>query len=314
MLTSMEWFYRRVVAKMNDRLWFAVFGFIVAALIATVFLVWIPLTSRQRAVTDAILVVTLLSALILLWPRAAKAGIAWWDSYITELWSTRRRLVFSYDVIVLVVLFVIGAVYLKNEYIHDNLVGETYRIFANAMWLGAFGGVIISLKGVYEHGGTWSHNFNLWHLGRAFSGAATGLITALIFIALNPSAAPNRPVIYIAALVLGTQEARFFTFLAEIGRIFVQVPDTLKPTGVQLTKVNPKEGTEGTPVVVTGQGFEPNVVVKLGGVKLNGIAAAADGNSVAGTVPKLSKGFFDVTAFNPSAQTSAILPDCFEYL
>src|SRR5262249_38179913 len=135
---------------------------------------------------------------------------------ITALWVTRRRLVFSYDIAILLLLLITAAFYVNDVKVH-GWISDNYRIFANAMWLGALGGVIISLKGVYDNAGNppWSDYYNLWHLGRPFSGAATGLITVLIFIALNPGAAPNRPVIYIAALILGTQEARFFTFLSE---------------------------------------------------------------------------------------------------
>src|SRR5262245_23870271 len=154
---------------------------------------------------------------------------------LSELWATRRRLVFSYDLAVLLLLLAVAVIYFQFRGLptKDGLLSEHYRVFLHSMWLGSLGGVIISLKGVYDNAGDppWNNCYNLWHLGRPFSGAITGLVTVLIFVFLSQGGSVSRPAVYMAAFILGTQEARFFNFLFEIGRIVVQVPPTLKPPG-----------------------------------------------------------------------------------
>ena len=90
------------------------------------------------------------------------------------------------------------------------------NIAVRCMWFGALGGLVISLKGVYDHHcnrGDWDDGFLLWHLGRPISGALTGLITLVLLLAINPNE-PNEPVAYAIAFIFGTQERRFFNFLS----------------------------------------------------------------------------------------------------
>ena len=247
-----------------------------------------------------------------------------------ELWATRRRLVFTYDLLVLGLLLLVGILYLEfRDYVFEHqifrhsassaqLIPEKYRVFANCMWLGAIGGVVISLKGVYDNAcePPWSNCYNLWHLGRPFSGAVTGVMAVFIFLFLTQNAGFSRPAVYLAAFILGTQEARFFTFLFEIGRIIVQVPPSLKEaTGLRVTAIEPAEGGENTVVVLAGQGFERGVNVKVGGVQLTNQVAAPDGTSVAGAIPRLEgqTRLVDVTVLNPSG-SSAILPNKFKFI
>ncbi len=247
-----------------------------------------------------------------------------------ELWATRRRLVFTYDIVVLVLLLVVGVLYLEyRDYAFEHqvfrgsasfphLIPEKYRVFANCMWLGALGGVIISLKGVYDNAcePPWSNCYNLWHLGRPFSGAVTGVMAVFIFLFLTQNAGFSRPAVYMAAFILGTQEARFFTFLFEIGRIIVQIPPSMKDAaGLRVTAIEPVEGSENMVVVLAGQGFERGVSVKVGGVALAHQVTAPDGTSVAGAVPNLGglTRLVDVTLLNPSG-TSVILPNKFRFI
>jgi hypothetical protein len=242
-------------------------------------------------------------------------------SLVRELTLTRRRLVFFYDIGTLLVLLILAVLYArhKDATCLKAWIRPEYRLFVHCMWLGALGGVSISLKGVYDNAGDppWSNRFNLWHLGRPFSGAVTGLVTVLIFSFMTQGGgALNRPVVYLAAFILGTQEARFFTFLAEIGRIIVQVPPSLKPPTLRITAVQPNQGPSGTAVIVAGQAFEQGAVVKLGGEKLGQQVVAPDGVSIAGIVPKLGKTppwLADVTVYNPNSGATAILSDGFKY-
>jgi hypothetical protein len=238
---------------------------------------------------------------------------------IGELWATRRRLDFFYDILVLLLLLVVAVLYVefKGDARVKDWIPYEYTVFVHSMWLGSLGGVIISLKGVYGNAcdPPWSNCYNLWHLGRPFSGAVTGLVTVLIFLFITQGTGFNRPVVYLAAFILGTQEARFFTFLFEIGRIIVQVPPSLKPpAGLRVTAVEPAVGPPGTLVILAGQGLERNAVVKLGGMALDKPVVSPDGSSAAGTVPKLGGATraVDVTVLNPSG-SSVVLPDRFRY-
>jgi hypothetical protein len=243
-----------------------------------------------------------------------------WNDYFAQLWSTRRRLVFSYDIFVLFALLLIAFLYMefRDETKVKPWFPEPYRVFAHAMWLGSLGGIVVSLKGVYENAcePPWSNCYNLWHLGRPFSGAVTGLMTVFIFLFLTQNSGFSRPAVYLAAFILGTQEARFFTFLFEIGRILVQVPPSLKEVpGLRVTAVEPSEGPAGTVVILAGQGLERTVSVRLGGVALANAVVAPEGGSVAGTVPDLGgkTRMVDLTVLNPSGG-SIVMESKFKFI
>ena len=242
---------------------------------------------------------------------------------VRELMSNPRGWVFAYDLFLVVALLALALVYVHYRDVEPfkNWLPEQYRVFANSMWLGALGGIVISLKGVYDHAGNppWSDLYNLWHFGRPFSGAVTGLVTVLIFMVFNegPSGGQlNRPVIYLAAFILGTQEARFFAFLAEIGRIIVQVPATLeKAAGLRVAAIEPTEGAAGATIVLAGQGFGAQVRVRLGEMTLLNPVVGPNGTTVAGVVPDLGGATrqVDVTVRN-SDGTSVVLPDRFKFI
>src|SRR5947209_12131333 len=247
---------------------------------------------------------------------------------------TRRRQVFFYDLVFVVFLLAAALLYHSIPELYRGFrieigphgspnvyVFEKYRLFLNAMWLGALGGVVISLNDVYDNDcdPSWSNCYNLWHIGRPFSGAVTGLIVALIFTAIS-SPPPSRIVVYMIAFILGTQEARFFTFLSELARIFVQVPPNLpsqfRPPAFRISSVLPSEGKAGSWVMVSGQGFEPGATVKLGPMKLDGPQISPDGVAAAGTLPKLGLAKdtkLDVMIVNP-AGASVVALEKFKYL
>jgi hypothetical protein len=239
---------------------------------------------------------------------------------IERFWANRRRFIFIYDILVLLVLLALAVLYVRfrsHEFV-QAWITDRYRVFAHCMWLGAIGGVVISLKGVYDHARDppWDHGYNLWHFGRPFNGAITGLITVLIFVFFAQNGQFNHPVVYLAAFILGTQEMRFFAFLAEIGRIIVQVPPSVKaPSGLRVAAIDPSEGRAGTQLIVAGQGFEQGAKVKLGGIELEKPLVSADGRAVSGVVPKLEGAtrMVDVTVHNPGG-SSLVVPDKFKYV
>lgn len=229
-------------------------------------------------------------------------------------WRVR---IFWFDICMTVLLVVIAAIYLKCSGIQAWVPGPV-RIPVQCAWFGALGGVIISLKGIYDHAGAkpgneWDDSYNLWHLGRPLSGAVAGGITYLLLRAVNQTDDLTEPVVYAAAFILGTQERRFFNFLFEAARLIVSVPDEAKPPGFRLGAIQPAQGAAGDTVLVHGHGFAPGLTVTIGGTSLTQIVVAADGTTAAGVLPAHAAGAVDVSTTNPTGE-SATLHSAFTYV
>jgi len=223
---------------------------------------------------------------------------------------------FWYDVGVIALLGVIAIGYFKFRSEVDRFAAEPAALALRAMWFASLGGIVISLKGVYEHdckAGGWDNGFSLWHFGRPLSGAIAGLVTVVLLSAINPGSDLNGPVVYSAAFIFGTQEKRFFNFLYEVARLVVQVPNEQAGGGLQVVDVQPPEGKSGTILMIKGRGFDPGVTVKVGAAGLGIVTVAKDGTALAGVVPDGPAGPADVTVANPGA-TSIVLPGKFKYL
>ncbi|HEX3885713.1 MAG TPA: IPT/TIG domain-containing protein [Stellaceae bacterium] len=229
-------------------------------------------------------------------------------------WRVR---IFLFDIVATIVLAAIAALYLKCPGFHA-WVPDVLRIPVQSAWFGALGGVIISLKGVYDHAGRkpnnqWDSRYDLWHLGRPLSGAVAGGITYLLLKAVNQTGELTEPVVYAAAFILGTQERRFFNFLSEVGRLIVQVPDETKSPAFQLGTLQPTQAAVGEAVLLRGHGFAPGLTVTIGGNPLGHVVIAADGTTVAGVLPAHNAGAVDVSATNPSGE-GATLHGAFTYI
>jgi hypothetical protein len=226
-----------------------------------------------------------------------------------------RAGIFWFDLIDLAVLFILGAWYV--EFPDSVKLADSYKLPVESMWFGSLGGVIISLKGIYDHSGGadgWDRSYNLWHLGRPVSGAVAGLMTVVLLMVVNSSGKLTPPVVYAAAFIFGTQERRFFNFLYEVARLIVQVPEDAK-SGFVLTDVQPLEGSSGSVIVVTGQGIEPTATVKLGTAAVEKLVVSSDGTTAAGIVPARPPGadVVDVSVINSSGK-SATLPAKFKFI
>lgn len=255
----------------------------------------------------------------------SEQDIGWWG----EITRTRRRMIFFYNLVWLLILGLIG-LYLINIYCppDENSVAATcflpslvkscsplltkFKMFINCMWMGALGGVTISLKGVYEHGNPkdpWSNAYNLWHIGRPFSGAVAGVIVALLFVVVFPTTGVSRLVLYGVAFIFGTQDAAFFTFLSEFASRFVKTSKP-GPAGVRINAVTPPRGTAGDIVTIVGQGFEADATVKIGSVKIDKYTMTADGTTISGAMPPLpglaaGDHVLDVIVMNPNGTSAA---------
>lgn len=227
-----------------------------------------------------------------------------------------RGWIFFYNLLFVGGLAALGVWYLAHpEFLRFPIeAGDKIDIAIRCMFFGALGGVVISLKGVYDHHcnrGDWDDGFMLWHIGRPISGALTGLITVVLLLAIN-STSPNEPVAYAIAFIFGTQERRFFNFLSEVAALVVRVPGDEQDTSLKAVSLTPLEGKQGTLVIIGGQGFREGAIVTFGSAKLENAVVSKDGRIIAGTVPAGVAGGVDVTVTNPD-QKRVVLADRFTY-
>jgi len=227
-----------------------------------------------------------------------------------------RTKIFIYDVVVIAVLLAIGVLYFKRPDWFD-IGGEhaSVNLSIHCIWFGAMGGIIISLKGVYDHasgGVPWKDDFNLWHIGRPVSGGIAGLMTFLL-LQLASSNIPSEPVAYAAAFIFGTQERRFFGLLSEVARLIVQVPSETTQRPLTLASIAPNQGTAGTPIKIVGAGFDPKATATLGGAAIGNLEVK-DATSITGLAPAKPAGVdeADLVVTNPDG-TSATLPKAFRF-
>lgn len=248
---------------------------------------------------------------------------------------SRRRLIFFYDLLWLLVLGVIAWVMTQKNncilptvspsHIDWSKIGDycilwiKYKLFFNCIWFGALGGVVISLKGVYDHGASadpWKNDYNLWHIGRPASCAVAGLIAGVLFYLVVPSNSFSPLVVYGVAFVFGTQDRAFFDFLSTFaGRFLPPKTDQAAPV-LNVTGILPAEGKTDAAVRITGQAIDKAAIVRIGGTKIGAPVIAPDGTSVSGTVPKLTVAKdtkVDLEVINPGGR-SIVLIEGFKYL
>ena len=238
---------------------------------------------------------------------------------------SRRRLIFIYDLVLILVLLVIGAICIQTDHFKEVkffgfplAIVKHYKLLFNCMWIGALGGLTISLKGVYDHGNPadpWKDAYNLWHYGRPISGAIAGLLAALLFIVIVPGEKISPAVLYGIAFIFGMQDRAFFDFLSTFAGRFLPKSDAT-PAILQITGIHPADGKGAANVKLTGQAIDKSAVVRIGGKKLGALVIAPDGTSASGTVALL--GFaantkVDVEVINPGGR-SIVMLDGFNYL
>ncbi len=113
------------------------------------------------------------------------------------------------------------------------------------------------------------------------------------------------------------QEQRFFTFLYEIARIIIHVPQTTS-TDLRVTGVAPAAGPLNTVLIVSGQGMAPGATARLRHpawqVALQQAQVSADGTALAGVVPAGGQAgtTADIEVTNPNG-TTVVLRQAFTY-
>lgn len=210
-----------------------------------------------------------------------------------------RRVIFLYDCLALLILFALAWGYFPPHQRLQNLIPPPLRgIPIYAAWFGSLGGVMISLKGVYDHGpGDWQDRYNLWHIGRPVSAGVAGGMTYLL-LSIVSATQPTQPAVLAAAFILGTQDRRFFNFLGAVARLVVQVPGEDQQVAMDVTEVHPSQGTPGKKITILGQGFDSGAAVFVGGVRLADVAVSRDGATITGTLPA-GTGSADILVANP---------------
>jgi hypothetical protein len=227
-----------------------------------------------------------------------------------------RTAIFAYDIAAVVVLLVVGGLYARHPE-HFRFPDDRVVMAIRAAWFGALGGVVIGLKGIYDHSctrGDWDDSFTLWHIGRPVSGGLAGLITLLLLLAANGGngGSLSEPTVYAIAFIFGTQERRFFNFLSEVAGLVVRVPGEDQPAGLKGGTIQPSQARGGAIVLITGRGFAQGAKVTIGANPLENVVVGKDGTSIVGNVPASVAGAVDVTIVNPGGER-VILPDKFTY-
>jgi hypothetical protein len=220
-----------------------------------------------------------------------------------------RQQIFVYDLCVLFILLFLAWWYFADVAwsLNKAIPSTLHGLPAYAIWFGALGGIVISLKGIYDHGPSdWQNLYNLWHIGRPFSGGIAGGVTYLLLLAASKNQ-PLEPVVLAAAFILGTQEKRFFNFLFEVARLVVNVPGDQQDTALSITEVRPARGTQETELTILGQGFDAGAVAQLGGRRLDQVVVNQDGMSITGMVP-MGTGQVDLLEINPDGTARSFSP------
>lgn len=140
-----------------------------------------------------------------------------------------RAALFAYDVLILGVLIALAVLYFRARVIAVVLPPELRGLPAYTAWFGVLGSVSISLKGISAWPPTarhWGGRWPLWYLARPFTGLIVGIMTYTLLRAVYTSGRPTAPFFEAAAFILGTQEARFFTFLTAIAKLVLNIPDS----------------------------------------------------------------------------------------
>ncbi|MGH7904533.1 MAG: hypothetical protein ACREPA_10500 [Candidatus Dormibacteraceae bacterium] len=156
-----------------------------------------------------------------------------------------RGWMFIYTVAWFIALFVMAGLYIERPELASQWIRAPWEKAAlHAVWFGILGGVAISFKGIYDHyhpsewaGHRWTH----WYLGRPLNGAIVGVVTYVALHLATPNTSPSLPALAVAAFILGTQERRFFGFLAEIGKTVLNVPGDA-PAGFAVKEIAPTTG------------------------------------------------------------------------
>jgi len=235
------------------------------------------------------------------------------SGYSLEDATRDRTRVFVFDIVVFFVLILLGWMYFAPSVMLQNLIPPQLQgtpIYA--VWFGALGGIIISLKGVYDHGPReWQDAYNLWHYGRPISGAIAGGVILLLLKAVGGDEL-SWPVALATAFIIGTQERRFFNFLYEVARLLVQVPGDPQDEAISVMEIHPDRGPRGTELRILGKGFDPAATVWVGSSKLERVVVTRDGTSITGSMP-VGSGKTRLWIENPNG-AARVISTPFEFL
>lgn len=94
----------------------------------------------------------------------------------------RRKRVFVLELSYLVILFCAVGVLCSWHSWHEIVPDPIGPVPLAVPWFGALGGVMISLRGIFDHDSDWDPRYDLRHIARPLTAAVTGTVAYLIVI------------------------------------------------------------------------------------------------------------------------------------
>jgi phospholipase C len=199
-------------------------------------------------------------------------------------------------VFVVQVLWALGLLALFLAFIHGSdrldLPKRFGEVPVEAPWLGAVGGLIASLSGIYFSRGKWEPRFNYWHPIKPLMGAASGAVACLLVIVLVRGAAGSSPpkldttALDAAAFVFGYAEKSFRELIKAVTDVFLKPggQKTSNPGGSQSGEAGTGANPGGQPSPTSGA---PALHPAAGGVtpKAASVLAQPTGQRTAGSLP-----------------------------
>ena len=209
--------------------------------------------------------------------KASSLFTRWFD-----FWATRGG-VFSLQIVYLVLLLLGGLAYwsiypqplrLPLEGASPPLPNVLGTVPIQVPWFGALGAVLISLAGVFQHGGNWKPSYRYWHWSRPVVGAAFAVVAVLIFQSGVLAAGSDirrgsgENLLYVIAFVVGFREETFRELIKRVTDLIVapnKPTDEAAPRPV-VTSIIPTEGplAGGTSVSISGRNLAGSVAVYFG--------------------------------------------------
>jgi hypothetical protein len=189
--------------------------------------------------------------------------------------------VFLLQIVYLVVLLFFGLAYwslypnqLRFPWSSPALPNLLGTVPIQVPWFGALGAVLISLAGVFQHGGDWRGSYRFWHWSRPIVGAAFAVVAVLIFqsgvlaAGSEVKSGSGENLLYVIAFLVGFREETFRELIKRVTDLIVApnkaaATTTPPPT---ITSITPSEGPAAgtTPIALAGRNLAGSIAIHFG--------------------------------------------------
>jgi hypothetical protein len=100
------------------------------------------------------------------------------------------------------------------------------------VWMGAAGGVVSSLQGIFFHNKSWDDSYNYWHMLSSMVGAIYGIFSYLFLLVVIKSATDSvpssAPIFALGAFTLGYGQQQFHSLMMKAFDLIFQPHDKTK--------------------------------------------------------------------------------------